>query len=135
MQVPGIDVNAGSRWGARPLHIAARRNRMALARILLEHGADVNKRTRGGFSAFNDALKLGHYEMASMFIREWGADVTAPPPQSRVKRDTNTGQMVCVYPNELLDDVLLSRLAAGDWPGKDSGDPLAESVATSLTTV
>jgi uncharacterized protein len=72
----GAEVNARSRNAAQnmPLHAAAAgRNRDAV-RILLEHGADVNARQEGGWTALHAASQNGDAEMVRLLIAA-GADV------------------------------------------------------------
>jgi ankyrin repeat protein len=62
-----------------PLHVAVRRRRLSAARILLEHGADIDARTAAGQTAFAHAARRGFVEVAD-FLRERGADTELHPP-------------------------------------------------------
>jgi uncharacterized protein len=68
------DVNAfaDNELGVHPLNSAAAAGRREVAAILLEHGADPNAPTRGGFSPLDAALENGDQELASL-LRTHGA--------------------------------------------------------------
>jgi len=72
----GADVNARSRnlMQNLPLHTAAAgRNREAV-RLLLEHGAEVNARQHGGWTALHAASQNGDVEMVRLLLGG-GADI------------------------------------------------------------
>jgi uncharacterized protein len=61
-------------WGGVPsLVFAARQGDIESARVILEHGADVNQQTEGGWTALLTAVQNRYYELAS-FLLEHGAD-------------------------------------------------------------
>jgi len=66
--------------GMTPLHIAAKRGEMDLARLLIEHGADVNARIeqqdKAGITPLHVAVEAGHKDLARFLIAK-GADVNA----------------------------------------------------------
>lgn len=59
-----------------PLHRAAAKGYVEIARVLLEAGAAVDMQGAGGWTPLHRAAKLGHEEM-TMLLLEWGADVHA----------------------------------------------------------
>ena len=67
----GCDVDATFRKGQTPLHLAAAAGSVDIARVLLEHGADVNSRTVEGVTPL-----LGVFDpaMARLLVK-WGAGV------------------------------------------------------------
>jgi ankyrin repeat protein len=61
-------------WGGvTPLVFAARQGDIQSTQALLEHGADVNGQTEGGWSALLTAVQNRNYKLA-MFLLEHGAD-------------------------------------------------------------
>jgi uncharacterized protein len=74
----GADVSARSRNPMRnmPLHAAAAGRSGQAVRALLEHGADVNARQEGGWTALHAASQNGDVEMVRLLIAG-GADVQA----------------------------------------------------------
>jgi ankyrin repeat protein len=72
----GADVHARSRNPMKntPLHAAAAGRNQEAVRVLLEHGAEVNARQEGGWTALHAASLNGDAEMARVLIAG-GADV------------------------------------------------------------
>jgi ankyrin repeat protein len=70
----GWDVNAqGEKYGRTALHLAAMNGHLEIVKLLLEHGADVNAKTEGGFygeTAVEMAEHKGHMKVFG-FIRQW----------------------------------------------------------------
>jgi ankyrin repeat protein len=60
------------------LHIAARRRRLDAIDLLLDHGAAIDARTKGGKTAHAHAARRGFDEIAAR-LRERGADATLAP--------------------------------------------------------
>ncbi|CAG9534670.1 unnamed protein product [Cercopithifilaria johnstoni] len=60
-----------------PLHLAAGYNNLEVARFLLENGAEVNLKDKGGLIPLHNASSFGHLEIASLLI-EYGAEVNHP---------------------------------------------------------
>jgi len=72
----GADVDGsapGTNWTA--LHAAASDGRTAIAKVLLEHGADVNRQSDNGNTPLHLAALWEHYETAKLLLAS-GADVT-----------------------------------------------------------
>jgi ankyrin repeat protein len=67
----GID--PGSGFGARPLHVAAALGNLAMARRLLDAGADPDGEADGAATPLHYAAKAGHAAMAALLL-EHGAD-------------------------------------------------------------
>ncbi|KAG5281050.1 hypothetical protein AALO_G00066890 [Alosa alosa] len=57
-----------------PLHFAAGYNRVAVVEYLLQHGADVHAKDKGGLVPLHNACSYGHYEVAELLVRH-GASV------------------------------------------------------------
>lgn len=74
----GADVNQADPNGDFPLHVAARRGRVAIARELLQHGAEVNVTNGAGQTPLALALADGRTQLAQVLVQEGAADA----PQS-----------------------------------------------------
>lgn len=57
-----------------PLHFAAGYNRVAVVEYLLQHGADVHAKDKGGLVPLHNACSYGHYEVADLLVKH-GASV------------------------------------------------------------
>ena len=69
----GVDPNAPSAYGGRPLHAARSAEVMS---VLVEAGASVDAHNSYGFSALQDAVRKGEYEVIVALIN-CGADVNS----------------------------------------------------------
>ena len=49
-----------------PLHLAAGYNRTRIVEILLQHGADVHAKDKGGLVPLHNACSYGHYEVSQV---------------------------------------------------------------------
>ena len=71
------DVNARSFLdGVSALHLASRDGHAEVARVLLEHGADVNAQARDGQTALHRASRIGQVEIVRMLLKH-GASTSA----------------------------------------------------------
>ncbi|XP_056386197.1 poly [ADP-ribose] polymerase tankyrase-2 isoform X3 [Hyla sarda] len=52
-----------------PLHFAAGYNRVAVVEYLLQHGADVHAKDKGGLVPLHNACSYGHYEVADLLVK------------------------------------------------------------------
>lgn len=52
-----------------PLHFAAGYNRVAVVEYLLQHGADVHAKDKGGLVPLHNACSYGHYEVTELLIK------------------------------------------------------------------
>ncbi|XP_063543871.1 poly [ADP-ribose] polymerase tankyrase [Cydia strobilella] len=59
-----------------PLHFAAGYNRLPLAQLLLQRGADVHAKDKGGLVPLHNACSYGHYEVTELLV-SCGAGVNA----------------------------------------------------------
>ncbi|RVE44509.1 hypothetical protein evm_010838 [Chilo suppressalis] len=59
-----------------PLHFAAGYNRLPLAQLLLQRGADVHAKDKGGLVPLHNACSYGHYEVTELLVGA-GAGVNA----------------------------------------------------------
>ncbi|CAL4164207.1 unnamed protein product [Meganyctiphanes norvegica] len=57
-----------------PLHFAAGYNRVPIVEFLLQHGADVHAKDKGGLVPLHNACSYGHYEVTELLVRH-GASV------------------------------------------------------------
>jgi ankyrin repeat protein len=63
----GADVNGRYGPGSEtPLHVATRRRRESAVLLLLDYGADIDAKNRGGKTAFAHAARRGFYELAAL---------------------------------------------------------------------
>uniref|UniRef100_A0A3Q1CGH0 Poly [ADP-ribose] polymerase n=1 Tax=Amphiprion ocellaris TaxID=80972 RepID=A0A3Q1CGH0_AMPOC len=51
-----------------PLHFAAGYNRLAVVQFLLQHGADVHAKDKGGLVPLHNACSYGHHEVAELLV-------------------------------------------------------------------
>ena len=72
----GADVNRASnnQFTVAPIHSATAADSIAITRMLLEAGADANKRQQGGFCAIHTAAQHGNRDMCELLIAH-GADI------------------------------------------------------------
>uniref|UniRef100_A0AAR2ISU4 Poly [ADP-ribose] polymerase n=1 Tax=Pygocentrus nattereri TaxID=42514 RepID=A0AAR2ISU4_PYGNA len=59
-----------------PLHLAAGYNRVRIVQLLLQHGADVHAKDKGGLVPLHNACSYGHYEVTELLLKH-GACVNA----------------------------------------------------------
>ncbi|XP_078144517.1 poly [ADP-ribose] polymerase tankyrase-1 [Centroberyx gerrardi] len=59
-----------------PLHLAAGYNRVRTVQLLLQHGADVHAKDKGGLVPLHNACSYGHYEVTELLLKH-GACVNA----------------------------------------------------------
>lgn len=57
-----------------PLHFAAGYNRVSVVEYLLDHGADVHAKDKGGLVPLHNACSYGHYEVTELLVKH-GASV------------------------------------------------------------
>jgi ankyrin repeat protein len=62
----GVDVNTSAEFGYTPLHAAAENNRVQIAMLLLQCGANVDALTDDGQSPIDFAILNGHAEMIEL---------------------------------------------------------------------
>jgi uncharacterized protein len=74
----GAQVNVAARNSMKvaPLHSAAAADQTEIARLLLEHGADVNARQQAGVTPLHQAAAAGQLGLAELLL-DHGADVNA----------------------------------------------------------
>lgn len=112
---------AGARWGLTALHLAARAGDVAIARLLVEHGADLEAGNRGpeaphGGTPLYLAAASGRHEMVralvAMGARVDGAPVARPLRAALVHADhlevarllVEAGAEVAIFEAVALDD-------------------------------
>ncbi|UKZ74671.1 hypothetical protein TrVFT333_002341 [Trichoderma virens FT-333] len=78
-----LDINLVDTFGRTPLSRAAEKGCEAVARLLLEHGADVKARNLDGQTPLSWAAASGQEAVVRLLLLEHGADVEAHNPGSR----------------------------------------------------
>ncbi|HTB19487.1 MAG TPA: ankyrin repeat domain-containing protein [Bryobacteraceae bacterium] len=98
----GAEVGARSRnpMHNTPLHAAAAGRSRDAVRVLLEHGADVNARQEGGWTALHAASQNGDVEMVRLLIAG-GADV-----QIRAENQQNALDLALTKGHQAVVEVL-----------------------------
>uniref|UniRef100_A0AAQ4P8F9 Poly [ADP-ribose] polymerase n=1 Tax=Gasterosteus aculeatus aculeatus TaxID=481459 RepID=A0AAQ4P8F9_GASAC len=66
----------GKNTHSTPLHLAAGYNRVRIVQLLLQHGADVHAKDKGGLVPLHNACSYGHYEVTELLLKH-GACVNA----------------------------------------------------------
>lgn len=56
--------------GYTPLHIAAKKNQMDIATMLLEYGAKPNAESKNGFTPLHLASQEGHTDIVSLLLEK-----------------------------------------------------------------
>ncbi|CAF0734042.1 unnamed protein product [Rotaria sordida] len=74
LTLANVNCHASDGRKSTPLHLAAGYNRLTICKILLEHGADVLCKDKGGLVPLHNAASYGHYEVAELLIKH-GAQV------------------------------------------------------------
>jgi hypothetical protein len=69
----GENPNVRDEYGSTPLHKAASRGHVDIARLLLEYGADPNVRDEYGWTPLHNAAYRGHVDVVALLL-EHGAD-------------------------------------------------------------
>jgi len=89
----GVDLDPRSRNGLEvtPLQSAAASDQLAVARRLVDAGADVSVRANGGFMPLHAAAQNGNAELVR-FLLERGADPAAPTDDGRTALDFAAGK-------------------------------------------
>jgi len=75
------NIDAVVKNGKAPLHLASELGRVEIARLLLDHGADVNNRRGAAQMPLHFAAMHGHVEIVRLLI-DRGADINAPTQAS-----------------------------------------------------
>jgi ankyrin repeat protein len=77
LSIRNINVNVKDDWnGWTPLHWAADKGHIEIARLLLQNGAEVNVRSNGGWTPLYWAAENGHIDILHLLV-ENGADLEA----------------------------------------------------------
>lgn len=73
----GLPVNASNSQNMAVIHISAINGNMDIFKLLLTHGANLNKRARFDYTALMFAVEYRHFELVE-FILKKGADMGIP---------------------------------------------------------
>ncbi|XP_011856972.1 PREDICTED: ankyrin-1-like [Mandrillus leucophaeus] len=80
----GVMVDATTRMGYTPLHVASHYGNIKLVKFLLQHQADVNAKTKLGYSPLHQAAQQGHTDVVTLLLKngaspnEVSSDGTTP---------------------------------------------------------
>ena len=77
----GVNIDAGDRMGATPLHGAAVAGQVDVARYLVERGANVNALNRSGDSPLEQAQSQKHEEVSRILIAHGGQQIRGSEEQ------------------------------------------------------
>jgi len=67
-----------------PLHVAARRRRVAAVKILLDHGADIDAKTAGGKTAYAHAVRRGFHDITEVLSLRRASTLLSEPDRLAV---------------------------------------------------
>lgn len=128
---PATDLNASTDKGETPLMIAALDNRLAIARRLIERGADVNQT---GWTPLHYAATKGHLEMIALML-EQHAYIDAESPNGStplmMAASYGTPSAVKLLLEEGADPLLKNQqgLSAIDFASRAARPEVAELIA------
>ena len=78
--VNGVDVNSCDFSARTALHVAASEGFLSIVEFLLSRGADWSMRDSRGSTAFDDAVKFGHADVAALLEKTRLASPSPSPP-------------------------------------------------------
>lgn len=115
------------------LHVAVRRRRLGAARALLDAGAAIDARTRGGQSAWTHAARRGFEEVAAL-LAERGADTRLDPADRLAVllvsgRLEEASSLLTSNPTAVRTGVPEQDRLLADLAGRNASEPLALLVA------
>ena len=121
-------VNSRKSNGDTPLHAAAYQGDLALARLLLERGADVNAANQGGLTPLHEAADSGRREMLELLLSR-GASVSA------TFRNDNTDRITALHVatsrgNREAAELLLNHGAEVNARAGNGATPLHDAVTS-----
>jgi ankyrin repeat protein len=102
--------------------LAAQSGRIDVVRLLIEHGADVNAKGMGGFTALHVAAGKGYRDIVELLLLN-GADVNAKT------RDLSTPLHMAVEGGADVVETLLEHGADSHFRNKDGESPLDRAKA------
>ena len=102
----GADVNAIAKnmMKVMPLHSAVAQSQVAIPKLLLNHGAQVNARQEGGFTPLHAAAQSGNLELATLLL-DHGADVNAKTDKGKTPLDMTKEENREAGPKEKREQV------------------------------
>jgi ankyrin repeat-rich membrane spanning protein len=65
-----VDMNAQDVDGFTPLHLASGGGKLEVVRLLVEHGADIDVKDKGGWTAYQFALVKGYSEITKLLSKQ-----------------------------------------------------------------
>lgn len=111
-----VDVNKKESLGRPPLWFSTKHTDMACAKLLIDHGADINDRLSSGSTLLMDVIQRGHFDFADLLM-EKGAGVNG------VNKEGETALIIAAGKNNLtIIENLINRgadITAQDIDGID----------------
>lgn len=123
-----VTINSTARYSSTPLHTACERDDFETAKVLVEHGANVNLRNSDGMTALiitcyskRDSTRVGRAEAKVELVKllvQKGADVEAVDKDQRTAKK---GLIKCGFTNDQITDMLSSHHNRTMSQSPDSG--------------
>jgi ankyrin repeat protein len=82
LSLSNADANPRTHTGLTPFHLAAKHGDLALLKLLLENGADINALSQTGYSGLHFAVMNDHHAIVNYLLTLTDIDVNASPNES-----------------------------------------------------
>ena len=86
--------------GYTPLHIAAKKNQVDIARLLLDHGAKPNCESKNGYTPLHLASQEGHTDIVELLVqRKADVNCRAKPGLTPMHLAAQEDQVIRAHPH------------------------------------